>query len=136
MTGSTTGWLASAYAQAARVPAGQTSTLTLVAQNCTGQTLPGQTIWFGQYTWPGPGVPPGCPAIDPALIPYTLGPAAVTTTAAQDGDTIPGCLATGLQVTVEFTVSNVGTVAQVQQLQHHLRPQVDVAIDAGDAFQA
>jgi cellulase/cellobiase CelA1 len=96
----------------ASVPAGQTSTLTLAARNCTSQTVAGQTVWFGQYTWSGPGVPPGCPAIDPALVPYTLSPGAVTTTTAQDGDTIPGCPATGLQVTVQFTVSDVGTVAQ------------------------
>lgn len=96
----------------ASVPAGQTSTLSLAAQNCTSQTLQGQTIWYGQYTWPGSGIPPGCPAIDPVAIPYTLAPGALSTTTRLDGDTISGCLATGLQVTVEFTVSNVGTVAQ------------------------
>jgi hypothetical protein len=94
------------------VPAGQTSTLSLAAQNCTNQTLQGQIIWFGQYTWPGTGLPPGCPAIDPADLSYTLAAGASYTTTGQDGDTISGCLATGLQITVEFTVSNVGTVAQ------------------------
>jgi hypothetical protein len=94
------------------IPAGQTSTLSLAAQNCTNQTLQGQIIWFGQFTWPGTGIPPGCPAIDPADLPYTLAPGALYATTGQDGGAISGCLATGLQVTVEFTVSNVGTVAE------------------------
>lgn len=93
------------------VPAGQPSTLSLVAQNCTNQTLPGQIIWYGLYTWPGTGIPPGCPAIDPAVIPITLGPQASYTATGQDGS-MAGCLATGLQETVQFTVNNVGTVAK------------------------
>jgi hypothetical protein len=94
------------------VPAGQRSTLSLVAQNCTNQTLQGQVISFGRYTWPGTGLPPGCPAIDPVSLPFTLAPGALYTTTGQEGDTFPNCQATGLQATVEFSVSNVGTVAQ------------------------
>lgn len=93
------------------VPPGGSSTLNLVAMNCTNQTLSGQTIWFGLYTGPGTGIPPGCPAIDPISIPYTMAPGAVDTIT-RPQTTFPGCLATGLQATVEFTVSNVGTVAE------------------------
>lgn len=95
------------------VPAGQTSTLSLTAQNCTGQTVQGQIIWFGRYTWAGQGIPPGCPAIDPLAQPYTIAPQGSYTNDSQRGDTIPGCQATGLQVTAQFTVNGVsGTAAQ------------------------
>lgn len=95
------------------VPVGQTSTLKLVAQNCTNQTLQGQIYWYGQYTWPGGGIPPGCPAIDPIALPYTIAPQASYTSSLQDGDPFSGCQATGLQDTVRFMENNVsGVVAQ------------------------
>jgi hypothetical protein len=94
------------------IPAGGTSALTVVAQNCTSQVLEGRTTWSGQYTWPGGGIPPGCPAIDPISLPFTYGAGALETITEEEGDPIAGCLATGLQVTVTFTVNNVGEVAE------------------------
>jgi Cellulose binding domain len=94
------------------VPAGQTATLSLVLQNCTSQAIQGQTTWFGHFTWPGGGIPPGCPVIDPIAFPYSIAPGASYSTSEQEGDTLQGCQATGLQSTVNVTVNNVtGTAA-------------------------
>lgn len=95
------------------VPAGQLSTLTVVAQSCTDQTLQGQVYWFGTYTAPGGGLAQGCPVIDPVAQPYTIAPQASYTLTAQAGDTFPGCQATGLHITIDFTASTVtGLAAQ------------------------
>ena len=95
------------------VPVGQTSTLNLVAQNCTNQTLTGQTIWFGKFTWANGGIPPGCPAIDPIAYPYTIPPQGTYTTSQGEADNFSGCQATGLQITVEFTDNiTTGTAAE------------------------
>ena len=97
----------------ASVPAGQTSTLSLSAQNCTGQTVAGQTIWYGRYTGADGGIPPGCPVIDPVAQPYTIAPQGTYTASRQDGDTFTTCQATGLEITVEFTENNAtGVVAE------------------------
>jgi cellulase/cellobiase CelA1 len=96
----------------ASVPAGQTSTLSLVAQNCTNQTLQGMVTRFTEFTGPGTGLPQGCPEVDPIALPFTLAPGASYTNSQQQGDTISGCEATGMTATVEFSVNNVGTVAQ------------------------
>jgi len=93
------------------VQAGAPSTLGLVAANCTNKTLSGQTTWSGQWTWAGAGLPPGCPVIDPARIPYTFAPQGVYSIV-REQSTFAGCQATGLRVTVVFTVNNVGVVAQ------------------------
>jgi hypothetical protein len=95
------------------VPAGEPSTLNLVAQNCTSQTLRGEAIWSGRFTWPGGGLPSGCPVIDPIAQPYSMAPGVQYTTTRVYEDPIPGCEATGLQVTVEFSAQGyTGVVAQ------------------------
>jgi Cellulose binding domain len=96
----------------ASVPAGQTSTLTLVLANCTSQTIQGNTSWYGHYTWAGSGIPPGCPVIDPIAFPYTITPGGTYTQTEQEGDTIEGCQATGLTANVNVSVDGVtGTAA-------------------------
>ena len=95
------------------VPVGEPSTLNLVAQNCTSQTLQGESIWSGRFTWPGGGLPPGCPVIDPIAQPYSMAPGVLYTTSRAYEDPIAGCEATGLQVTVEFSAEGYsGVVAQ------------------------
>jgi hypothetical protein len=105
------------------VPVGQVSTLNLVAQNCTNQTLQGQTIWYGRFTWPGGGLPPGCPVIDPIAVPYSMGPGSLYTTSRGYEDPIAGCEATGLQVTVEFSAEGYsGVVAQASATLNIIKP--------------
>jgi len=48
---------ASSLFSPATVPVGQTSTLTLVLQNCSSQTVQGQSIWTSKFTWAGTGLP-------------------------------------------------------------------------------
>lgn len=91
------------------VPAGGTSTLTLTLTNCTNAAVQGQTIWFGKYTGPGTGIPPGCPVIDPIDFPYSVAAGATYTTSQQEGDVLSGCQATGLQATTEATDNTSGT---------------------------
>ena len=105
------------------VPVGQLSTLNLVAQNCTDQTLRGETIWYGRFTWPGPGLPPGCPVIDPIALPYSMAPGGLYTTSTEYEDPIAGCEATGLQVTVEFSAQGyTGVVAQATATLNIIQP--------------
>ena len=105
------------------VPVGEPSTLNLVAQNCTNQTLHGNTIWYGRFTWPGGGLPPGCPVIDPIARPYSMAPGGVYTTDQEYEDPIAGCEATGLQATVEFTAEGYsGVVAEATATLNIIQP--------------
>jgi hypothetical protein len=47
------------------VLSGQTSTVHLVAQNCTNETQTTTITWLGRFERPGGGIPSGCPVIDP-----------------------------------------------------------------------
>lgn len=105
------------------VPVGQLSTLNLVAQNCTNQTLRGDTIWYGRFTWPGGGLPPGCPVIDPIALPYSMAPFGLYTANQEYEDPIASCEATGLQATVEFTAEGYsGVVAQATATLNIIHP--------------
>jgi hypothetical protein len=96
----------------ASVPVGQTSTLTLVLQNCGSQAVQGSSIWQPTFTWSGTGLPPGCPVMDPVSFSYSLQPGATTTQTLGLDDPIASCLATGIKATVNVTVSGVtGTAA-------------------------
>ena len=96
----------------ASVPVGQTSTLTLVLQNCGSTAVQGSTIWISKFTWAGTGLPPGCPASDPVDFSYSLAPGATTTQTLGLGDPISSCQATGVQATVNVGVNGVtGTAA-------------------------
>ena len=85
------------------VPAGQNSTLSVVVQNCTDQTVQGPDFWFGTYT----GIPQGsgCPVVDPVPQSYTIAPQGTFTLNVMIGDNFPTCLATGFRATVEFDAS-------------------------------
>lgn len=94
-------------------PPGQSSTLSLVAQNCTAQTVQGNIIWSGRFTDPSGGIPPGCPVIDPISLQYTIAPNGAYSTSQMEGDNFPSCQATGLQASVSFNENGVtGPVAQ------------------------
>jgi cellulase/cellobiase CelA1 len=91
------------------INAGQSSTATLVAQNCTGQPISAVVIWGARYTGPGTGIPPGCPAIDPVGTPLNLA-ANGQATARLTYLTFASCTATGLSVTANVS-GNGGTLA-------------------------
>lgn len=77
----------------------QNSTLTLVLQNCTTQSVQGESSWYPQFTWSGTGLPPGCPVDDPVAFSYAMAPGATSTATLGLGDPVAGCLATGIKVT-------------------------------------
>jgi hypothetical protein len=86
------------------VPAGGSSTATLNARNCTGQTQQTGTTWLGRYIGSTTGIPPGCPVIDPLPRPATFPPhgsISLSTTYL----TFASCTASALQVTVRITGS-------------------------------
>ena len=57
------------------VPAGNSSTATLTALNCTNQTQQTSETWSGRFTGPSSGgIPAGCPAIDPIAFGVTFPP--------------------------------------------------------------
>jgi hypothetical protein len=89
------------------VPAGQTSTLTLVLRNCTNQTVQGSSTWYPTFTWAGTGLPPGCPVMDPVSFNYSMAPGGTSTATLGLGDPIASCRATGIQATVNVYVNGV-----------------------------
>jgi hypothetical protein len=97
----------------ATVPVGQTSTLTLVLQDCGSQPVQGFTTWMSAFTWAGgTGLPPGCPVSDPVAFSYSLAPGGTTTETLGLGDPIASCEATGIKATVNVSVNGVtGTAA-------------------------
>ncbi len=93
---------------------GQRSTLTVVAQNCTGQTMQGGVWWFGHYVGPDGSIAQGCPVLDPLAQGYTIAPQGSFTLRAQEvANAWPSCHASGLQMTVDFSANGVtGLAAQ------------------------
>jgi Cellulose binding domain len=88
------------------VQPGQQSTLTVVAQNCTGQTVQGQVWWFGHYVGPDGNIAQGCPVLDPFEQAYTIAPqGSYTVRALEDATPFSGCQASGLQMTMDFSVT-------------------------------
>lgn len=97
------------------VAPGQLSTATLVLRNCTGQTVTGSTTWVPRLTWSGPGLPPGCPVLDPVGFPYSIAPGATATMTLQLGDPVASCLATGLLLTVDVYETGVTNPVYIAQ---------------------
>lgn len=93
----------------ATVAPNQNSTLTLVLQNCTNQSVQGGSSWTPQYTWSGTGRPPGCPTLDPVGFGYSMAPGATSTAQLTLSNNIAGCLATGIQVTANVSENGVTT---------------------------
>jgi hypothetical protein len=91
----------------ARVAAGQTSTATMVAQNCTAQPVSAISIWSARYVGSGTGIPAGCLAIDPVAFAANFA-ANGQVTRSLGYSTFAGCTATALQVSVN--ISSSGTL--------------------------
>lgn len=84
------------------VTPGSSVQATVTAQNCTATALTAQVQWYGRFTGPGGGIPAGCVAMDPLVVPLTL-PAGGTGRSALTYSTFASCSATGLQVNVQLT---------------------------------
>jgi cellulase/cellobiase CelA1 len=97
------------------INAGQSSTATLVAQNCTSQPISAVVIWAARYTGPGTGIPPGCPAIDPVGTPLNLA-ANGQATARLTYLTFASCTATGLSVTDTISANGATLASQTATL--------------------
>src|SRR6185369_5782425 len=54
------------------IAAGDTVQATVTAQNCTSTAQSGGVQWYGRFTGPGGGIPAGCIAMDPLIVPLTL----------------------------------------------------------------
>lgn len=94
-----------------QVTRGQSATANLTALNCTGATQQTNETWYGRFIGPGPGIPPGCPVIDPLLRPVTFAPHAQVTTSTSYL-VFSGCTATQLAITVNITGSTGALLAQ------------------------
>lgn len=90
---------------------GQSSTLTLVLQNCTTQSVQGESSLYPQFTWSGTGLPPGCPVDDPVAFSYSMAPGATSTATLGLSDPVASCLATGIKATATVYENGVTTPA-------------------------
>jgi hypothetical protein len=95
----------------ATVQGTQTSTLTLVVQNCGSQALQGETVVAPKFTGTGSGLPPGCPVLDPLAFPFSLAPGGTSTSTLGLGNPIASCQATGATATANVSVNGVTGVA-------------------------
>jgi len=90
----------------------QTSTLTLVVQNCGSTAVQGESIVVPKFTGTGSGLPPGCPVLDPLAFPFSLAPGGSATSTQGMGNPIASCQATGMAATANVSLNGVtGTVA-------------------------
>jgi hypothetical protein len=96
----------------ATVARGQTATATLLARNCTAQSVTATLVWSARYSGSSTGtIPAGCPVVDPIAKQVTFAPYG------KDTDSIgylilPSCTAAALQTTATFTGSNGTVLAQ------------------------
>ncbi|MEE4542376.1 hypothetical protein V2S66_10430 [Streptomyces sp. V4-01] len=91
----------------AEIAAGQSSTATLVATNCTGQPQNVSETWAASWVSASTtGIPAGCPVIDPLSRQATFAPHARA--AASTGYLVfAGCTADALRLTVTVSQSGV-----------------------------
>ena len=89
---------------------GQTSTATVTVLNCTGQSQKAGAQWMGRWVGTSPGLPAGCPVIDPVILQMSFAPHAQSSSSL--GYLVPGsCTASALVVTVEV-IQNGTVVAE------------------------
>jgi len=84
------------------VVAGDSVQATVTAQNCTTTALSARVQWYGRFTGSAEGLPAGCIAMDPLIVPLTL-PAGGTNSTALTFRTFASCSATGLEVNVQLS---------------------------------
>jgi hypothetical protein len=91
------------------IAAGDTVQATMTAQNCTATDHTATVQWYGRFTGPGGGIPAGCIAMDPLVVPLAL-PAGGTNSTALTFRTFASCSATGLEVNVQLRTDDSGSV--------------------------
>jgi hypothetical protein len=85
-----------------QVVPGQNVTAAAVAQNCTNQPQQVSAGFFARFVGPTPGIPAGCPAVDP-LPPQRMTVTAGATFGWNTGYSVfAGCTATGLELTARI----------------------------------
>jgi cellulase/cellobiase CelA1 len=94
------------------VVAGDSVQATVTAQNCTTAALSARVQWYGRFTGSGGGIPAGCIAMDPLIVPLTL-PAGGTNSTSLTYSTFASCSATGLEVNVQLGAGS-GAVADTR----------------------
>lgn len=92
------------------VAPGQLSQATMSAVNCTAQSQQAGVEWLGRFVGSTPGIPPGCPAIDPLYLPLNFPSDGRLTSSVGYLVTRP-CTASALVVTAKI-LQNGTTVAQ------------------------
>src|SRR5438067_1962920 len=102
-TGCTVQITSLAFAPATVAP-GQSSVATVRARNCTRHSQQTATYWFGRFTGSGPGIPAGCPAIDPLPRAATFAPHG-SVTLQTTYPVFRSCTATALELTVRIVGS-------------------------------
>ncbi|WP_333770892.1 hypothetical protein [Streptomyces sp. IBSBF 2435] len=100
----------------ASVPAGGTSTATLAATNCTGQSRTISETWVGRFlSGTSTGIPAGCPVIDPLPRSVTFAPYAQVSTAGSYL-VLAGCTADRLRLTVTLSQGGVQLASRTADL--------------------
>ncbi|MEU4333136.1 cellulose-binding domain-containing protein [Micromonospora lupini] len=93
-----------------RVVPGQAVTATAVGQNCTAQQQQFSTAIYARFVGSTPGIPTGCPALDP-LPGWTVTVDPGATFSWHEGYFVrSGCTATGLEVTARVEDHATGTL--------------------------
>lgn len=89
---------------------GQSSKATVTVQNCTGVSQQAGAQWMGRWIGSSPGIPAGCPVIDPVTLQMNFPPFAQVSGSL--GYLVPAsCTASALVVTVEI-IQNGTVIAQ------------------------
>jgi hypothetical protein len=90
---------------------GQTVTARVVARNCTAEPQSAALMIVAQFLGATPGIPAGCPVLDP-LPPRTVAfPAGGSSLSSQSYLIFVGCTATALRVTARYTDSSGAVLA-------------------------
>ena len=95
----------------AQVLAGQSSTASLTARNCTAKSQTVNEMWYGRFSNASTGIPAGCPVLDPFIRSVSIAAHAKTTTATTY-TVNSGCTATQLAVTVTISAQDGTVLAQ------------------------
>jgi hypothetical protein len=93
------------------VAPGGSSVLRVTARNCTHQAQQATLTWLGQFVGPTPGIPAGCPAIDPLAQPADFVPHG-TVRASLGYVVFSSCTATSLSVTARLTGASGNPLAE------------------------
>jgi hypothetical protein len=102
-----------------RVARGGSSVVHLRARNCTDQTQDASLTWLGSFVGATPGIPEGCPAIDPVAQPVSFTPHG-RITASLGFVVFPSCTASALSETARLTAPD-GTVLAEQAVDLRIR---------------